>query len=202
VAFVDNDKLSIKCDEILAKLFSSFGEEISFKRAYLNTSDPRLRELIDVYKVGACPTVLLFDDQGKIYKKYMVFVSPDQLAQDIAAIAVDRSHQHFGNSHDERVSRFRSEQLSDVYRRISEGERNLTSKIQAIDEDIQSKKDQLAQYQTGSRRIVDSYDRADLQQSVITQERNKQALLDNFEKQKNEWFGLAEQRIEAMESTR
>ncbi len=189
-------------EELFVSLYQRFGEQISFRRSPLKTNNPKLAQLVYNLQITKTPAVLLFDDQGKISKSYYVGIAQDQLTRDVAALAddvINSKYEKLTNSQENRLMRFRNEQLSDACIHIRQAENTLKNNLQALDDDIAEKN--LTLSSSVRTRYSDNSAIQVARQLIAEDQRKEQILKKNFARDRSEWLAQAEMRIESMENS-
>ena len=84
-AYLDGSPASDRAVPILADLQTQFGDKINFVRGHRGGNANF--GLLSENKVTQCPTILLFDNQGRMIKKFeMMFSAMENAAGDLLSV--------------------------------------------------------------------------------------------------------------------
>ena len=140
------------CDRInpiLAELHTKYGDKINFVRHNIAFED-RASYVMTVHGVIFCPTVLLFDSQGKLVKRFEKVFPEELLRKDVVALAPTTKMTRLADTDDKGLAMSRKAIVDEYNARISADRQRVeaeikmeglnSSKIQAIQRDFERRK--------------------------------------------------------------
>ena len=198
ISIFSDDPLSLKLEPLVEKLHAQYHERVAFIRISQNSAEAKDKELIGKYKITTFPTVLLIDSQGKLAKQYTELISLPQLEEDVGAMAPTQEQMNFSNKSEAEAAKFRTSEIDSVYERIKQYQSSLDNQLRDIDRRVNDDIDNLPRYYG---RMGGYYFASQSEQIKEEGEKKKQALKDEFERKKAEWFAQAEKKIGTQETS-
>jgi thiol-disulfide isomerase/thioredoxin len=181
-----------RLEAILHDLDTKFGDRVVFIRSMKDAADPDIQQIIQDYSVTKCPTVLFFDNKGKLVKQFDGSVAEADLRRDTEALASTAGQSQFKNPADEHLAQLRDAIVKDAQARVSDDQRRVDEEIRMI------QNEESMQIQDISHRY---YRGDDINQIREESQRKITALKKDLEKRRAETFAAATAKIEALSST-
>jgi hypothetical protein len=159
-----------------------------------NALDPEVKQIAQDYSADACPSVLLFDTQGKLVKKLDGTVAEADLRRDAEVLAASAGKPKFASGTDDRLAQQKDTIMKDAQARVSDDRRRADEEIRML----QNEETFMIQDLTSGRHYARSEDINQVREEI----RKKIEFLNkDYDRRKTETFAAAAAKIQALEST-
>lgn len=176
-AYLDGSPASDRALPILSDLHTIYGDKLNFVRSYKGAE--RSSALASRYSITEYPTVLLFDSQGKMYKKFERMFSEELLRKDVAALVPTTNLTRLSDTEDKSLAMSRKAIVDEYNARVSAGRRQIDEALKQARREAES--------ELLSRRSLRNEQA--IQDSVEARALSKTSeLRQEFEKRKREWY--------------
>jgi tetratricopeptide (TPR) repeat protein len=183
-----------RLESILHELEAKYGDRIAFTRSMKNALDPEIKQIVQDYSAEGCPSVLLFDTQGKLVKKIDGMVAEADLRRDTEALAASAGKPRFASGGDERLAQQADSIMKDAQARVSDDRRRVDEEIKML----QNEETFMIQDLTSARRSFRTEEINEVREDI----RKKIDYLNkDYDRRKGETFAAAAAKIQALEST-
>jgi len=176
-----------RVEVMITDLHAKLGDQVTFKRTVKGATNASTEQLMKNYQVSTCPTVLLFDGQGKMVCQYSGVIEETKVWKDVTAMAASSNFTRLTGTDDQRLTNARNAIVSEVIGRVAADRLRIDNEIR----DLQN----AASEDPERRAVAPAQNRQRI--SPVTG-RKIQDLKSDFARRKQEWFDEAEARLRSL----